>query len=79
MTHNYTCTHIMVSYQVQKMNVFKVLHMFLDPEANDEELEKWEKTLFKELGTLMYRDPAQGSNIVSRLTQGCRVVVLEAE
>jgi len=47
---------------------------FLDPEANDGGLEKWGKSLnavtelnqFKELGTLMYGDPAQGPSIVSR-------------
>ncbi|XP_065916969.1 E3 ubiquitin-protein ligase COP1-like [Dysidea avara] len=46
-----------------------------DPEANDGGLEKWGKSLngltelskFRELGTLMYGDPAQGPSIVSSI------------
>ena len=51
-----------------------IVFLFPDPEENDGGLEKWGKSLsglnklskFKELGTLMYGDPAQGPSIVSR-------------
>jgi len=49
-------------------------YLILDLEENDGGMERWGKSLngltkpskFKELGTLMYGDPAQDPSIVSR-------------
>jgi len=73
----YTTVYDAICYTRCSKN-YKVLLTYVqfvvDPEANDGGLEKWGKSLnavtelnqFKELGTLMYGDPAQGPSIVSR-------------